>query len=125
MNPGLLALVAVAGGVGAGIRYLVDAAVTRGRADAFPVGILLVNITGSAFLGLLTGIGALVGPEWIAVLGAGALGGYTTFSTVAVDSVLLARRGRRDWALINLVGTFGAAVIAASAGLFVGGLLPG
>lgn len=125
MNPGLLLALAAAGGIGAGIRYVVDVVVTRGRTDAFPVGILLVNVTGSALLGLLTGVGALIGPDWVTVLGVGALGGYTTFSTVAVDSVLLARRGRRDWALINLAGTFGAAVVAASVGLFLGGLLPG
>lgn len=125
MNLGLLAALALAGGIGAGIRYIVDVLVMRGRDDAFPVGILIVNVTGSAALGLMTGIGTVIGPDWLAIVGVGLLGGYTTFSTVAVDTVRLARRGRRDWALVNLLGTFGAAVTAAGLGLVLAGLLPG
>ena len=125
MNLGLLAALALAGGIGAGIRYIVDVLVMRGRDDAFPVGILIVNVTGSAALGLMTGIGTVIGPDWLAIVGVGLLGGYTTFSTVAVDTVRLARRGRRDWALVNLLGTFGAAVTAAGLGLALAGLLPG
>lgn len=119
----LIALV-VAGGVGAGIRYVVDVVVTRGRREAFPIGILAVNVTGSAMLGLLTGLGTVIGAEVMAVLGIGLLGGYTTFSTVSVETVQLARRGRRDWAVVNLVGTLAAAVVAAAIGMTIGGLFP-
>jgi len=119
----MLAL-AGAGGVGAGARYAVDAAVMRGRTDAFPLGILLVNVSGSFGLGLLVGLGALVSPTWFAILGVGLLGGFTTFSAVSVDAVLMAQRGRRDWALADLGVTAGAAVIAAAAGMVLGGLLP-
>jgi CrcB protein len=113
----------VAGGVGAGIRYLMDAGVQRGRREAFPLGIFLVNVTGALLLGLLTGMGSAVGADWVAVLGVGLLGGYTTFSTVSVDSVMLVRRGRRDWAVINLVGTLVVATAAAVLGLVLGGLI--
>lgn len=124
MNGVEFAALVVGGGLGAGARYTVDALAMRGRRDAFPAGILIVNISGSAVLGLLTGLGALVAPAWIAILGVGLLGGYTTFSTVSVETVLLRQRGRRDWAWVNLLGTFGAAVVAAALGLMVGGLLP-
>lgn len=124
MSGGMLAALIAAGGAGAGIRYVLDVLLTRGRRDAFPVGILVVNVTGSGLLGLLTGMGSIVAPDWLAVVGVGLLGGYTTFSTVSVDSVRLARRGRRDWAVVNLVGTLIAAVLAAAIGLTVGGLLP-
>lgn len=119
----LIALI-VAGGVGAGIRYVVDVVVTRGRREAFPIGILVVNVTGSAMLGLLTGLGTVIGAEVMAVLGIGLLGGYTTFSTVSVETVQLARRGRRDWAVVNLAGTLAAAVVAAAIGMTIGGLFP-
>ncbi|MCR2794127.1 CrcB family protein [Microbacterium sp. zg.Y625] len=119
----LIALV-TAGGVGAGARYAVDAAVMRGRTDAFPLGILLVNVSGSLALGFVLGLGALVSPEWGAIIGVGLLGGFTTFSAVSVDAVLLAQRGRRDWALINLVATAALAVVGAATGMVVGGLLP-
>ncbi|WP_366917474.1 fluoride efflux transporter FluC [Microbacterium thalli] len=119
----IIALV-VAGGVGAGIRYVIDVVLTRGRSDAFPIGILVVNVTGSALLGLLTGLGTVIGADVLAVLGIGLLGGYTTFSTVSVETVRLARRGRRDWAVVNLFGTLAAAVVAAAIGMTVGGLFP-
>ncbi|MET3468809.1 fluoride efflux transporter FluC [Microbacterium sp. NPDC006705] len=125
VSAGMLVALVVAGGAGAGIRYVLDVLLTRGRRDAFPVGILVINVTGSGLLGLLTGLGALVAPDWLAVLGIGLLGGYTTFSTVSVDTVQLMRRGRRDWAIVNLVGTFAMAVIAAAIGIVIGGLLPG
>ncbi len=124
MNGVEFAALVVGGGLGAGARYTVDVLVMRGRRDAFPAGILIVNISGSAVLGLLTGLGALVAPAWLAILGVGLLGGYTTFSTVSVETALLGRRGRRDWAWANLLGTFAVAVAAAALGLMVGGLLP-
>ncbi len=125
VSAGMLVALVVAGGAGAGIRYVLDVLLMRGRRDAFPVGILVINVTGSGLLGLLTGLGALVAPDWLAVLGIGLLGGYTTFSTVSVDTIQLMRRGRRDWAIVNLAGTFAMAVIAAAIGIVIGGLLPG
>jgi CrcB protein len=53
-----------------------------------PVGTLTVNVTGSLALGLLAG----AGPEVVTVLGAGALGAYTTFSTFSLEVVSLTRR---------------------------------
>ena len=125
VSAGMLVGLIVAGGLGAGIRYVLDVVLARGRRDAFPVGILVINVTGSGLLGFLTGLGTLVAPDWLAVLGIGLLGGYTTFSTVSVETIQLMRRGRRDWAIVNLVGTFAMAVIAAAIGIVIGGLLPG
>ena len=113
----------VGGGIGAGVRYLLDGAIMRGRKDAFPLGILVVNIVGSFLLGLLTGV-PQVSPAWLAIVGTGVLGGFTTFSTVAVETVLLAQRRRRDWAWVNLLGTFLVCLVAAAVGLAIGGLFP-
>ncbi len=60
----------------------------------FPWGILVVNVSGSFALGVITGLGAAIAPELSLVLGLGLLGGYTTFSTVSVETVLLAQRRR-------------------------------
>ncbi len=89
----------------------------------FPLGILIVNITGSFALGVLTGLGAsLVGGATVWIVGVGLLGGYTTFSTVSLESVLLVRSGeaRRGW--MNAVGTLVLGVAAAAAGLAIGQL---
>lgn len=109
------------GGLGAGARYLLDGRIMRGRSGAFPLGILVVNVVGSFLLGLLTGL-PHVSPAWFAILGTGVLGGFTTFSTVAVETVLLAQRRRRDWAWANLLGTFLVCLVAAALGLMIGGL---
>ncbi|MFB8146134.1 fluoride efflux transporter FluC [Microbacterium sp. NPDC056003] len=115
-----LLVVAVAGGAGAGLRYVLDRIIgTRGRGE-FPLGILVVNITGSLALGLLTGLGTVVVPQLAMVLGTGLLGGYTTFSAVSVDSVLLAERGRWRDAAADLFGTLVLCVAAAAAGVGAG-----
>ena len=124
MNSWVFIAAAVAGGIGAGLRYLVDVLVV-GRAPArFPLGILVVNVSGSFALGLLTGVGARwIGDDVAWVLGVGLLGGYTTFSTVSLDSVLLARAGGARRAALNAVGTLVLGVGAAALGLTLGGLL--
>jgi len=128
VNPLWLIPVAVAGGVGAGLRYLVDVTATGilSRAGAgtgrFPWGILLVNASGSFALGVISG--AVLPAELAVVLGTGLLGGYTTFSAVAVESWLLAEEGRRGASWANLVGTAAACVAAAVLGVAAGAALP-
>ncbi len=118
MTPLLFAGVALAGGVGAGLRWIADLVLSRRLPRRFPWAILIVNATGSFALGLLTGLS--VGQEWLAVLGTGLLGGYTTFSTVAVDTQLLAREGRGEAAWANALGTLLLSVLLALAGLALG-----
>lgn len=114
-------IVAVAGGIGAGARYLVDLAVTALVGARFPWGTLVINVTGSFVLGLLTG--AVSDAALLAVFGTGLLGGFTTFSSVAAVSAVMATE-RRGWpAASNTIGTLVLAVGAAAAGLALGGLL--
>ncbi|WP_127473721.1 fluoride efflux transporter FluC [Microbacterium sulfonylureivorans] len=119
-RPLLLLVVALAGGAGAGLRYIIDRLIGTRGPGSFPLGILVVNVTGSFALGLLTGLGAVVAPEAAVVLGTGLLGGYTTFSAVSVDTVLLAERRRWRDAAANLIGTLALAVAAAAAGVGIG-----
>ncbi|GAA1663714.1 CrcB family protein [Microbacterium lacus] len=118
-------LVALAGGLGAGLRYILDVAIQRGRRGVFPLGILIVNVTGSLALGIVTGLGDALAAPVVAILGVGLLGGYTTFSTVSTESALLLQTGRRDWGWLNLIGTAVSGVIAAAVGLLVGGVIGG
>ncbi|KJL45443.1 fluoride efflux transporter FluC [Microbacterium trichothecenolyticum] len=119
MSPWLL-VAALAGGIGAGLRYVVDRWSTPAGGARFPVGILVVNVSGSFVLGVITGLGTAIAPELSLVLGLGLLGGYTTFSTVSVETVLLAQRKRRRHAALNLFGTLALAAIAAGLGLLLG-----
>ena len=111
-------LVALAGGLGAGTRYSVDAWVRPRVSDRLPWSTLLINVTGSFLLGLLAGLGA--GDDWHAVLGTGFLGGYTTFSTASVETVHLALDRRYVAATTNAAVMLVVSVAAASVGYAIG-----
>ena len=100
------------GGVGALARHLVDAAVSARGEGWFPSGILAVNLSGTALLGLLTGL-ALHG-DALLLAGGGLLASYTTFSTWMLDSHRLGaqRRGRALAANLGLNLALGLAAVA-------------
>lgn len=119
MSPLLFLGAALAGGLGAVLRYLVDLGVARFAGRRFPWGILLVNLTGSFALGIVTT--AL--PDAAFLLGAGLLGGYTTFSTAMLDTVALWRDGERPASAFNAVGMLLLGLLAAGLGLALGSVL--
>lgn len=121
-----LLLVSLGGGVGAALRFWLDGLV-KGRIrgtvlGGFPLGTLVINVTGSLVLGLVTGAGesgALSLPV-VAVLGTGMMGGYTTFSTASVETVQLLRSGKPRTAVLNGLGMLVVSVGAAALGLLIG-----
>ncbi|MEN2738535.1 CrcB family protein [Microbacterium sp. X-17] len=113
----------VAGGVGAALRYAVDVLISAIVGVRFPWGIFVVNVTGSFALGIVTGVAA--GTDLAFVVGSGLLGGYTTFSTVAVTTALQAEERRRFVAFAYGAGTLVATVLAAGFGLALTGRLGG
>lgn len=120
----MTALLAVlAGGVAGAIarQELFSALQERARTQ-FPVGILVVNLSGAFILGLLYGLGVdKLWPHWLATgVQTGVIGAYTTYSTWAVDSLTLARAGARPAAVLNLVGSLIAGVLMAWAGATLG-----
>ncbi len=119
MSPLLFLGAVLAGGIGAVLRYLVDLGVARFAGRRFPWGILLVNLTGSFALGIVTT--AL--PDAAFLLGAGLLGGYTTFSTAMLDTVALWRDGERPASAFNAVGMLLLGLLAAGLGLALGSVL--
>ncbi len=83
--------VALAGGLGATLRFVADSLIARRTHRRLPLGTTVVNVTGSFLLGLLASLAAdNTGlADLKAVLGSGLLGGYTTFSTASVEAVNL------------------------------------
>lgn len=118
-------LLGLAGGLGAGTRFVIDGLVRARVRTALPVGTIVINVTGSFLLGLLAGavIAHAVPAELQAIAGTGFLGGYTTFSTASFETVRLIQSGRTGLALLNGIGTAAAAVAAAAAGLAIASLL--
>ncbi|WP_067732877.1 fluoride efflux transporter CrcB [Novosphingobium naphthalenivorans] len=115
--------VALGGGTGAWLRFLVGRAWTAligpVRASEFPYGTLTVNVLGSLFMGLLVGWLARFGSHGEGtrlVLAIGLLGGFTTFSSFSLDIVTLTERGQLGMAAFYA----GISVIAGISSLFLG-----
>jgi CrcB protein len=116
---GLALLVSVAGGVGAVLRALLIHHIGLRRADPLPVGTLVVNASGSLVLGLLTGMALYhgLGGRYLAVVGVGLCGGYTTWSTASWETVHLLHAGHRTEAVVYTLGSLVVCIGAAAAAI--------
>jgi len=127
MTQALLLLgVALAGGVGAAARLVLDGSARALIPVRWPVGTLLINVSGSLLLGVVTGL-ALAGAldeTWRLVLGTGVLGGFTTFSTASVEAARMLLERRWAAGLSYGLGMWAAALAAAALGLALTGALP-
>ncbi len=116
-------IVAVGGGIGAGLRHLANLAALRLFGPGFPWGTVFVNIAGSLAMGLLVG--------WLArraggstneirlFLATGVLGGFTTFSAFSLDFAMLWERGAIASAASYVIGTVGLSIAGIFAGLWL------
>ena len=118
----ILVLLVLAGGLGSVCRFALDGVLRSRVRVAFPVGTVVINVSGSLVLGLLTGLTlAHAAPEALRlVVGTGFLGGYTTFSTASVETVRLVQAGRIRAALLNGLGSLVVTAGAAALGLTLG-----
>jgi CrcB protein len=118
------ALLGLAGAVGTLLRAGCTTLSTRLFGVGFPWGTLVVNVVGSLAFGLIVGLARArgtmtVGTETILLIGL--LGGFTTFSSFAFQSVEMLEGGRPLAAAAYLVGTNVAALAAVWAGLRIAG----
>jgi CrcB protein len=95
--------IAVLGGLGAVARYVLSTTVARRGGGWFPWGTLAVNLSGTAVLGLVSGI-ALHG-DALTLAAGGLLGSYTTFSTWMLDSDRLAEHHSGRALAANVLGS--------------------
>ena len=110
MNGLTAVAIAALGGTGAVARSVLDGAITRRSAVAFPVGIFVVNVSGAFALGVLTGAG--VGGDVLRLAGAGLLGAFTTFSTWMFQADRLHSHGQTRLAGITIAASLAAGLIA-------------
>jgi CrcB protein len=113
-------LIAVAGGLGAASRLLVDGLIRHRTTSTFPWETVFINVSGSFLLGLM--IGSSAGDRWLDVVGTGFLGGYTTFSAASLETAELLQERRPLAAAANGLGALVVCVAAASAGHALGAL---
>jgi CrcB protein len=118
-----LLLVTLGGGAGAAARYLVGVAALRTFGPGFPYGTFTVNVAGALAMGLLVGYLAHRGgahqESLRLLLGVGALGGFTTFSSYSLEVARMVET--RAWGQASAYA--GASVILCVAGVFCGLML--
>lgn len=109
-------LVMLGGALGSGARYGLGLALGGGR---FPWGTFAVNLGGGLAMGLVIGgLARVAGSEpWRLLLGIGFLGGFTTFSSFALDAVTLVERGAPGLAALYVLGSVAGAIGGVAAGL--------
>ena len=99
--------VAVGGAVGSLGRHAVNVAFAHRLPAAEPYGTATVNIIGSLAIGVLAGLVAgdrlQLSPEIRIFVFVGLLGGFTTFSSLILDTFTLAENGRTLAAMLNVL----------------------
>src|SRR5256714_12335155 len=87
--------VGVAGALGALARYLLGRFIAERVASQFPLGTLLINVSGAFVIGLLFALSEhrMITPALQVVLATGFLGGDITFSTISCEGVQFVRGG--------------------------------
>lgn len=111
--------VALGGALGALARYaLIN--IMAPISNSFPWPIWTANIIGSALIGILYVLiieKGIIAPEWRPFLVVGFLGALTTFSTFALDGVLLWQNGHGTTAMIYVLSSVIGCFICAIAGM--------
>lgn len=118
-----LLAVAAGGALGALLRYGVSLGVHGLLGRGFPYGTLTVNVTGSFAMGLLYVLlleRSALAPEWRLALLVGLLGAFTTFSSFAIETLVLVEEGAHLRALANVIASVVTCLVACWAGLWIG-----
>ena len=98
-------LICLCGGLGAGLRYLLDTLVKARWQVDLPMSTMIINLLAGLAAGLVAALATFHGlPNWgRLLLATGLLGGFSTFST-AVNEVLALARQRRHLAALGYLG---------------------
>jgi fluoride exporter len=115
-----LLIVGSGGFIGSALRYLVQVYAEKLMSSTFPIGTMLVNIAGSFLIGIIYAIaekGNLMSPEWRIFLTIGICGGFTTFSTFAIDNLNLLRDNSLIYLLLYSGGSIFLGISAAYLGI--------
>ena len=114
-----LLIIGIGGALGSICRYLVQVYVGKYTTLGFPFGTLVVNLTGCFLIGILFGLSnkyAWMTLDWRLFLITGICGGYTTFSSFSVESMMLFRQGNYTYFFLYILGSVTVGLLATIAG---------
>jgi CrcB protein len=118
MNVLVWAGVVVIGGAGSVLRFYADGLVSAVAGRDFPLGTMVINVSGAVVLGLLSGL-ALTSSQSL-LLGTAAVGSYTTFSTWMLETQRLTEERQHRKAVLNIVVSLALGIAAAALGRLIG-----
>jgi CrcB protein len=108
-------LVMAGGAVGSALRYLLGRWAGHMFGLAYPWGTLAANVIGGFAMGVLAAVLARFGnggEQARLLLGVGVLGGFTTFSSFSLETMLMIERGQGvaavGYVLFSVIGAVGA-----------------
>jgi CrcB protein len=112
------------GALGTMMRFWLGGMVAQAYGERFPVGTLVINVTGSFVIGVFATMAGpegrmMVSPLKRQVFMIGICGGYTTFSSFSLQTLNLARDGQWGYAALNV----GLSVLLCLGGVWLGFLL--
>ncbi|MGH7487743.1 MAG: fluoride efflux transporter CrcB [Gemmatimonadaceae bacterium] len=111
--------VAIGSGIGGVVRLLLGNFIQQRVGTSFPLGTLVINITGSFILGFLIRYALAtpnITPELRALMTTGFCGGYTTFSTYSFETATLIEDGRYERASLYILLSVGVALLGVFGG---------
>ena len=101
-------MVMLGGAVGSLARYIAGTAIMGRFGGRFPLGTLVVNVSGSFLIGVLMTLlteRLAPHPNWRLLLVVGFLGGYTTFSSFEYETFRAIQDGGKWIGLLNVAGS--------------------
>jgi len=120
-----LLLVFLGGGIGSLLRFIISRAFNT-YFQHFYLGTFLVNIIGCLIIGLVLGISYksdLLSQNQILLLTAGFCGGFTTFSTFALENQTLLKSGEIFYFSFYTIASIAVGIFAVILGLWLSRLL--
>ena len=113
-------LVALGGGLGSVARFLCQKYIYEWHPHPFPLGTFLVNISGCFLIGIFFGLAEksnLLTPAWRVLLMTGFCGGFTTFSSFALENVGLLKNGDFMYFILYTAGSLVLGILATFLGI--------